>query len=50
MYGSQSELVAKGIEPKRLLGLMSQTDMKKDEDQFSINIQDEGELVRTFFF
>ena len=45
MYGSQSELIAEGIEPKKLLGLISHTDVKKEEDQFSVDIQDDGKYA-----
>ena len=42
MYGSQSELLAQGVDPKQLLGLISHTDIKEERDQFSINLQDDS--------
>lgn len=43
MYGSQSELLAQGVDPKQLLGLISQTDQQRDKrDQFSVDTQDDG--------
>ena len=42
MYGSQSELLAQGVDPKQLLGLMSDADTQEDKDQFSVHIQDVG--------
>ena len=42
MYGSQSELLAQGVDPKQLLGLISNTDSKKEREKFSINLQDDG--------
>ena len=39
MYGSQSELLAQGVDPKQLLGLISHTDAK---EEFSINLQEDG--------
>ena len=46
MYGSQSELLAQGVDPKQLLGLMSDADTQEDKDQFSVHIiQDVGMCV-----
>lgn len=45
MYGSQSELVAQGVDPKQLLGLISHTDPKEERDQFSVNLQEDGRKV-----
>lgn len=45
MYGSQSELVAQGVDPKQLLGLISHTDPKEERDQFSVNLQEDGRIV-----
>ena len=45
MYGSQSELLAQGVDPKQLLGLMSDTDTQEDKDQFSVHVQDVGMCV-----
>lgn len=42
MYGSQSELLAQGIELKQLLGLISHMDPQGDKDQFSVDIQAAG--------
>ena len=42
MYGSQSELLAQGLDPKQLLGLISHTDVKEERDQFSVNLQDDS--------
>ena len=42
MCGSQSELLAQGVDPKQLLGLISHTDVKEERDQFSVNLQDDG--------
>ena len=39
MYGSQSELLAQGVDPKQLLGLISHTDAK---EEFSVNLQEDG--------
>ena len=39
MYGSQSELLAQGVDPKQLLGLISHTDVK---EEFSVNLQEDG--------
>ena len=45
MYGSQSELLAEGVDPKQLLGLMSDGDTQEDKDQFSVHVQDVGTCV-----
>jgi hypothetical protein len=40
MCGSQSELLAQGVDPKQLLGLISHSSTKEEKDQFSVNLQD----------
>ena len=49
MYGSQSELLAQGVDPKQLLGLISHTDTKEERDQFSVNFQNDGRAIHSFF-
>ena len=45
MYGSQSELIGQGVNPKQMLGTMSHTNLKKDRNRFSIDFQDDGILL-----
>jgi hypothetical protein len=48
MCGSQSELLAQGVDPKQLLGLISHSSAKEERDQFSVNLQDQNGRVLYF--
>ena len=44
VYGSQSELVAMGVDPNKLLGLITHQKEEEDQDQFCIK-EDQELLV-----